>query len=288
MTITLTTYGSKKRPKSLGLGVFDGIHVGHQGLLAQCDALLTFNPHPITIIQNHITVERLTTIKEMTHYVDLLYVLEFNKNVANLSAYDFLNLVILNKINPENVVIGYDYYFGKNKEGTPSLFKKWAQQHNISLTIVDPIKNETKAIKSKSIRSEIKQGDFNQAIKDLGHSYLMIGQVIKGDNRGKSLGFPTANLEFPDEKLIPQHGVYKGKISYENQSYQAMIYIGNKPTFNTTTTSVEAFLLDFNGDLYDKTVNLFIEAYLRPEKQFQSKKDLINQIKTDIHAAFNT
>ena len=286
MAIKLTTYGSKKAPQSLGLGVFDGIHKGHQAILSQCDALLTFNPHPVTIIHNTIPLDRLTTIKEMTQYIPQLFVLEFNKMIANLSAQDFLNKIILEKINPSRIVIGYDYHFGKNKKGTPDIFKQWCNSHNIPITIVEPISNTDQIIKSKAIRTELKQGDVNQALDDLGHPYLMIGTVIKGDSRGKELGFPTANLKFPPEKLIPKKGVYKGTITIEDKPYKTMIYIGNRPTFNTKTTTVEAFILDFKGNLYDQTISLYIEHYLRAEKIFPNKEALINQIHQDIQNAY--
>ena len=151
MAIKLTTYGHKKKTKSLGLGVFDGIHKGHQAILSQCDALLTFNPHPVTILHNTITLDRLTTVEEMTHYIPQLFVLEFNKMIANLSAQDFLNKIILEKINPSHIVIGYDYHFGKNKEGTPEIFKQWCNNHNIPITIVEPISNTDQIIKSLSL-----------------------------------------------------------------------------------------------------------------------------------------
>ena len=286
MAIKLITYGHKKKTKSLGLGVFDGIHKGHQAILSQCDALLTFNPHPVTILHNTITLDRLTTVEEMTHYIPQLFVLEFNKMIANLSAQDFLNKIILEKINPSHIVIGYDYHFGKNKEGTPEIFKQWCNNHNIPITIVEPISNTDQIIKSKAIRTQLKEGDVNQALDDLGHPYLMIGTVIKGDSRGKELGFPTANLKFPTEKLIPKKGVYKGNITIENKPYKTMIYIGNRPTFNTKTTTVEAFILDFKGNLYDQTICLYIEQYLRPEKTFPNKEALISQINQDIQNAY--
>ncbi|MBH38027.1 riboflavin biosynthesis protein RibF [bacterium] len=286
MSITLTSYGPKTKAKSLGLGVFDGIHKGHQAILSQCDSLLTFNPHPVTILNKAITLERLTTIEEMTHYIPKLFVLEFNQSIATLSAHDFLNKIILEKINPDTIVIGYDYHFGKNKEGTPEIFKQWCNNHNIPISIVEPISNNTQIIKSKAIRTQLKEGNINQALDDLGHPYLMIGTVVKGDNRGKELGFPTANLMFPTEKLIPQHGVYKASITIENKHYKTMLYIGKRPTFNATTPTVEAFILDFKGNLYDQSICLYIEHYLRPEKKFPNKESLIKQIHQDIHDAY--
>jgi len=288
MSIELTVYGTTNTPNTLGLGVFDGVHLGHQALLNQCDALLTFNPHPVTIINPSITIERLTTIEEMTHYIKQLYVLTFNDSVANLSAREFLDTIILEKIKPRNIVIGYDYHFGKNKEGTPELFKSWCDEHDIGITIVPPIKNNEAIIKSQAIRQQLKNTQASQALDNLGHSYLMIGTVIHGDNRGKTLGYPTANLVFDQEKLIPHHGVYKGKLCLKNQEFKAMIYIGNRPTFNTNTSTVEAFLLDFEGDLYNQKVHLYLEKFLRDEQKFNDHEALISQINNDINHAFNT
>ena len=283
----LTYHTKQKQPQCLGLGVFDGIHQGHKVILDRCDHLLTFDPHPAVIIKQISCLYRLTTLTEMTYYIPNLISLHFTTEIANLSALDFLNHVIKERINPKSLIIGYDYYFGKNRSGTPDLLKKWADQENIPIQIINPISYKNTIVKSKAIREQMLSGEFNKAIASLGHSYLMIGMVVKGDQRGRSLGFPTANLEFPANKLIPNHGVYKGTVQINNKTYNAMIYIGNKPTFNQQKASVEAFILDFNGNLYDQYIYLFIESFIRAEQQFSSQSELIHQIKKDIHHAFD-
>lgn len=286
MALSLTFHGKTTGIQSLGLGVFDGVHLGHQHLLNQCDALLTFNPHPASIIKGATHLKRLTTLDEMTYYIPDLISLEFTPSIAQLSADTFLNTILLDRINPASIVIGYDYFFGKNKEGTPEYLKKWGETHDIPVTIVDPIMHTDYIVKSKAIRTALMTGNAQDGLDALGHPYLMKGTVIKGDHRGHSLGFPTANLCFPTEKLIPKHGIYKGSILLDDTSYKAMIYIGNKPTFGSESHAVEVFILDFSDDIYGDSVSLFIEQFIRPEKAFDSTEALIEQIKRDIHTAY--
>ena len=286
MSINITFHGNNQQPESLGIGVFDGIHQGHQALLNQCDTLLTFNPHPVTLIKQIDAIKRLTTLPEMTYYVPHLISLEFNKTIQNLSAIDFLDQIILKKINPKKVVIGYDYHFGNNREGTPQFFYDWGKKNNIEVTIIKPVSHENTIVKSRQIRSSIEQGNFNQAIEALGHPYLIIGKVTKGDNRGKTLGFPTANLQVAENKLIPNNGVYKGHVLINNTPYKAMIYIGNRPTFNTSH-SIEVFILNYDKNLYNQELYVFVTQFLRQEIKFQSQDQLIEQIHKDIAIAYD-
>lgn len=286
MAINLTFHGSKTI-NTLGIGVFDGVHQGHQALLNHCDSLLTFNPHPATITQQISTIKRLTTIEEMIYYVPNLISLEFNKTIQTLSAEEFLNTIILHHIKPKKVVIGYDYHFGKNRKGTPNYFQEWGKQNNIPVTIINPISHENNIVKSRDIRATFESGQFNSAVTKLGHPYLIVGTVIKGDGRGKELGFPTANITYPENKLIPTNGVYKGYVLFKNKTYKAMIYIGKKPTFSSNNIAVEIFMLNFNQDCYHQKLHLFIETFLRTDVKFTSKEKLIQQIKEDIFHAFN-
>ena len=285
MSIELTYLGSKKPPPSLAMGVFDGIHQGHQALLSQCTSLLTFDPHPVTLVKNISTVQRLTTLKEMNHYMKNMVVLHFNSTIQHMSATSFFEEIIVKRIKPQKIIIGYDYHFGKNRSGTPTLLQQLGKQHNIDVTIVNPIRHNQTIVKSRQIRALIQNDQFNEAVAALGHPYLMIGTVIKGENRGKKLGFPTANLEFPGHKLIPNNGVYSGHVMIKKSFYKAMIYIGKKPTFNHESTTIEVFILDFKGNLYNKNLTVFIEKFIRHEKKFSSEQALITQINNDIKTA---
>mgnify|MGYP001161308654 CR=1 FL=1 len=287
MSINLTYYGTKKQVTTLAMGVFDGVHQGHQALLNKCTGLLTFDPHPITLTQNVTQLKRLTTLPEMAYYIDTVIALTFNTHIQTMSATTFLSDIILKHINPQHIVIGYDYHFGKNRQGTPDFLHQWGQQNNIDVTIVQPIKHQQTIVKSRNIRALLLANNFNQAITQLGHPYLMLGKVIKGESRGKTLGFPTANLQFPTNKLIPHNGVYIGHTTINNKTYKTMIYIGQRPTFANQSHAVEAFILNYSGNLYNQTLPVYITQFLRPEIKFTNKTDLINQINKDINHANN-
>ncbi|RAP31576.1 hypothetical protein DID76_02600 [Candidatus Marinamargulisbacteria bacterium SCGC AG-414-C22] len=281
------TFSQPKKPliTGLALGVFDGIHRGHQQLLNQANALLTFNPHPAEIIKNA-SVSRLTTIDEMTTYCPNIFTLTFTPTIAKMSALDYLNNIIKKEINPKKIIVGYDYNFGTNREGNIELLKQWGNQQNIIIQEIAPFTYKSQLIKSRVIRTAITNGNFNQGIDWLGHDYLIKGIVIKGDGRGKKLGFPTANLAVPPNKCIPQNGVYQGSVIHNHNTYKAMIYIGNKPTFNQHQQSIEVHILDFNQNIYDTPLNVFISKKIRDEKTFSSTTALINQIKQDIQTTY--
>ena len=269
----------------LGLGVFDGIHQGHQQLLKEADALLTFEPHPITILKN-IQVNRLTTKEELPFYIPQLFTLEFTKDIATMSSDDFLNDIILKKINPKKIVVGYDYHYGHKKEGNIATLKQWGTDNHIDIIEINPFTINNIPIKSRLIRKTLTEDNFNQGIEWLGHSYLIKGTVIKGDGRGKTIGFPTANIAVSTNKCIPQYGVYKGTTTINQTSYNAMIYIGNKPTFNHTHRSIEVHILNFDQDIYNQTIDVFLEKKIRDHQKFDSTETLIAQIKDDINLCY--
>lgn len=271
----------------LGLGVFDGIHLGHQQLLKHADALLTFEPHPISVLKN-IKVNRLTTAEELPYYVPQLFTLEFNQNTATMSANQFLDDIILKQINPKKIVVGYDYHYGHNREGNIETLIAWGIKNSIEIIEIEPFTYKEQLVKSRVIRTALTEKNFNQGIKWLGHSYLMKGTVIKGEGRGHQIGIPTANIKVAPLKCIPQYGVYKGKANYNNKLFNAMIYIGDKPTFNSNYTSIEVHILDFNNMIYNESIDIFIEEKIRDDIKFKSKDDLIKQIHQDIKHCYDT
>ena len=273
---------------SLGLGVFDGVHIGHQSIINQCDAVMTFEPHPDIVLGKKHNLQHLTTTQELIFYIPHLIKCHFNHELSKFSANQFLEDIILKKIDPSHIIVGYDYRFGFKREGDVSFLKSWACEKNINVTIVKPIKQNETIIKSSKIRTEIQDGDFEKAIHWLGHDYLLSGIVIKGEGRGKKLGFPTANIQVPIDKCIPQNGVYKGYCLIKNETYKAMIYIGTKPTFSSRKRNIEVFIKDFDDNIYGERLSTFIEKKLRNEKKFDSSSELSQQIKNDIHDAFHT
>ena len=277
----------KPKIESLGLGVFDGMHLGHQAISCQCDALLTFYPHPALVLGKKSNLLYLTTISEMRHFVPSTIQLEFNAYISQLSANDFLDQVVLNTLNPKKIVVGYDFKYGCQQQGNIVSLKEWGEQHNVDIVVVDPVMDNEKPIKSSLIRSYLDSGDLNQVVSLLGHPYLIEGHVIKGDGRGNTLGYPTANLEFSSQKFIPKNGVYRGFCQVNHQRYQAMIYIGTKPTFDQSSRGVEVFLRHFSDNLYNQSLQVFIQDKVRNEIKFTNSQELKNQIQTDITNAFS-
>lgn len=284
MSIEITFFSKTKQTSinSLGMGVFDGVHLGHQQITTQVDTILTFNPHPATVIKNVTQLSRLSTPKEMSYYVNQVACLHFNKEIAAMRADEFLSEIILKKLNPKQIVVGYDYFFGTNRTGTPQYLQQWGIKHNINVIVVDPFSLNKTIVKSKFIRKLIQDNTLNEAISYLGHPYLIEGTVIKGDQRGKKLGFPTANIKVSETKLIPPKGVYSGYVILNNKSYKTFIYIGTKPTFNGQSNTIEAYIHEFSGNLYNQELAIHIEKFIRNEIKFNSSQDLIAQIKKDL------
>lgn len=279
MDITLT--GHHTHVHSLGVGVFDGLHLGHQELAKHCDALLSFSPHPSTIVKK-MSIPRLTTPKELRTLFKSLILLKFTPHIASLDPIDFLNRVIKQKINPKKIVVGYDFKFGCQGKGTIDTLSKWCKENNIELTVISPLKNKQHIVKSSLIRQSIDTQQFNQAIELLGHPYLIIGKVIHGDHRGTSLGFPTANLRVPNTKLVPQFGVYAGFVQLNNVQKKAIIYIGSKPTYSLSKPAIEVHILDYSGTLYGNYIKTYLTSFIRPQQVFKNSNDLIDQIRKDI------
>ncbi|NQY74949.1 MAG: riboflavin biosynthesis protein RibF [Candidatus Margulisbacteria bacterium] len=270
----------------LGIGVFDGMHLGHQQIADKCTHLLTFNPHPDLVLQKNNTLKRLTTLDELRLLYPNLICLAFTSEIAKLSPEDFLNKVILENLSPSTIMVGYDFRFGYQSKGTLELLEKWALSHRIRIKKIKPITKNNIPIKSSAIRQLIEQKEFNKIIPLLGHDYLIKGHVIKGDNRGKSLGFPTANLSVPSEKCLPPTGVYKGYVMTGQHTHDAIVYIGTKSTFGPHDICVEVHILNQTIQLYGQDICLYVSQHIREDMTFSCKEDLILQIKQDIQQCY--
>ncbi|MBT5856303.1 riboflavin biosynthesis protein RibF [bacterium] len=271
---------------SIGLGIFDGLHKGHQSFLDKIDALLTFFPHPSSVLGKR-QIDYLTLPHELRDLVEQeskqLWIAEFTAELASLSPDAFLD-TLKNVCHPQKIVVGYDFRFGSNRAGTTEHLSDWAKSNGIDTTILDPVINpDATPYKSSLARDFIRDGLLSDAIDIMGHPYPIYGTVIRGDGRGKALGVPTANIQVPPTKLIPAPGVYSGHAILPNgDQARAGIYIGSKPTFKGQSLSIEAHLLDQSIDLYDAPLKLFLETKIRDEKRFDSKEALIHQIKIDL------
>ncbi len=267
---------------SLGIGVFDGMHIAHQAISDLSSVLLTFYPHPDIVLGKSTELKYLTTPEEWSLFPVEHQTLRFDVEMAKLEPQVFLDEIILGLFSPKQIVVGYDFRFGSKKKGDVTFLKEWGGNHSINVVVVPQQKVEGEVVSSSKIRTCLLGGDVATAVKYLGHSYPIMGTVVHGEGRGRELGFPTANLKVPALKLVPARGVYGATVLYRDVSYAAMVYIGNKPTFGGGDNSVEVFIVDFDKDLYSQVLTVQLETRVRGESKFESREALVAQIYRDI------
>ena len=290
----------KLRNPVVTLGIFDGVHRGHRALLdflvSRAKGLsgeavvLTFSPHPrIVLDQNPGKLSFLTTIEEKTILldkanIDHLVIIEFNKVFSNIRACDFVKDILVEKIGTKHLIIGYNHHFGRKGEGDFNTIKQCAESLDFIVEQVPGLDADEGIISSSLIREALLSGKLDEANKWLGYSYSVSGKVVKGRQIGRSIGFPTANIE-PDDpfKLIPAKGVYAVEVQINGKTYPGMLSIGTNPTVNDDTSlrSIEVYILNFNEDIYGKTVRVIFRKRLRDEKKFDNTTQLSEQMKLD-------
>lgn len=289
-------------------GTFDGVHLGHQKILAQLkretiriggeSVLLTFWPHPrLLLFPDDNNLKLLQTLDEKLEMmekcgVDNVVVLPFTKTFSHTQPEDFIKDILVNKLNTNLIIIGYDHRFGRNREGDITLLRKCAGVYNYEVEEIGAEDINHITISSTKIRNALLQGDVETANKYLGRPYSFRGRVIEGIKLGRKLGFPTANiLTDSPNKLIPALGIYAVKTLVRGVEYGGMMSIGNNPTVPGKTFSVEVNLFDFSDEIYGEEVEIRVVAWLREEKKFENleeltlnlgldKKNALNKIKT--------
>jgi riboflavin kinase/FMN adenylyltransferase len=277
----------------VALGNFDGVHLGHQRIIKDAVAFarrkrlpalaITFNPHPQQYIVPQRGLKLLTTLSERRELllklgIDRVVVIKFTKALQNLSSQDFVRKILAKKLRAAFVFVGFDYAFGHKRQGEVRHLRKLGQQFKFAVKVVRPVKQDHKAIKSSLIRNLITQGNFNRAVHLLGHPYQLTGKVIRGTGRGRTLGFPTANLRLDFHKLIPHHGVYLGRVGKR----RGVVNIGARPTFGAGKVAVEVHILNFSKQLYGQILRVQLMRKIREELQFSDTKELSRQIRKDI------
>ncbi|MDA8227134.1 MAG: bifunctional riboflavin kinase/FAD synthetase [Desulfitobacterium hafniense] len=283
-------------PCVLALGNFDGVHIGHRRLLRSglekakqlgikmC--VLVFQPHPLKLLAPDRRVEYLTTQEERirifeTIGIDKLFILPFNYTMADKSPESFIKDVII-PLGASHIVVGFNYSFGSQGKGTPFDLQELGQRYGFAVSILQAQTIDGKVISSSSIRKALSQGDISTAAKMLGRYPSLSGAVIKGEQRGRVLGFPTANINPSEEILIPKRGVYAVQVSRGANSYFGMMNIGMKPTFhNFYVRTIEVHLFDFNEKIYGEKLLIRIVERLRDEKKFNDIKELRAQLEKD-------
>ena len=264
---------------SIMLGNFDGFHRGHNSLLEELmkfktfHALLTFYPHPLSLLKDT-NFKILDTVKDKEEYLatklDYLIVLKTSKTLLNESKVRFINFLKNN--NCQNIVCGNDFTFGKNREGTIK------DLDCFNLKVVPDFTLYNKRVSSTLIRSNLLDGNIRKVTHLLGRYYEIEGIVSKGNQLGRTIGFRTANIE-ENEYLFPKRGVYFGYAIIDNKKYYGMINVGINPTFNLSKLRIEINIFDFNQDIYNKTIRVGFIKHIRDEVKFNSKEELINELK---------
>ncbi|KJH72601.1 bifunctional riboflavin kinase/FAD synthetase [Aliterella atlantica] len=289
-------------PTAVALGNFDGVHRGHQQVIAPVLAkkrqatqdlhstVVTFSPHP----QEFFTGKRrslLTPIDQKVEQlerlgIEQLVLLLFDRELACLSPQEFVEQILIQQLQAQSISVGQDFCFGKQRSGKATDLQAIAANYNIPVTIVPLHTCEGDRISSSAIRQALEQGDVQRANLLLGRAYTLAGTVVTGKQIGRTIGFPTANLQLPPENFIPRQGVYAVRVvGVDNSPVAGVMNIGNRPTVSGMSQSVEIHLLDWSGDLYGKAIAVQLEKFIRPEQKFASLEELKAQIQADCEFA---
>ncbi len=289
-------------PRALAIGNFDGIHLGHRSLLKALSAyahqtgrkasVLTFHPHPVEVLNPSKKIERLTSTEEKLAEleslgVELVLVEKFSPEIANLDPDVFFRRFIQEGLGADAVFVGFNFHFGKGRAGNPAVLEKLCGESGVRLHVEPPFAIDGVRVSSSAIREALRQGELQDANRMLGRPYNVRGTVIRGAGRGRTIGFPTANLRFPAGKLLPKSGVYVTETVWQRQAFASVANIGSRPTVDKegAPLSVEVHLLDFQSSLYDEALELRFLERIRDEKKFASVDELKQQIARDAQYA---
>jgi riboflavin kinase/FMN adenylyltransferase len=282
----------------LTIGNFDGVHLGHQEILNNVNriassenlksALFTFEPHPLKIIKpNDFFDKRLQSLSKKLFFlknqnlVDIVFLSSFNRRLANLSAEDFVEKILVKQLKIKHLIIGYDFIFGKNRLGNANLLQKLAEVYNFSFHQIAAKGNSLEVYSSTKIRNFIGLGKIKEANQMLGYCYQIGGLVIKGKQLARNLGFPTANFLPKKDIIKPKFGVYKANVLFDNKVYPAILNFGVKPTFLGSKPLFEVHIFNFNQEIYGQKIIVELLDFIREEKKFNSIEELRLQIKKD-------
>lgn len=282
---------------SVAIGNFDGMHLGHQSVIdiarktrgKSSVGVVTFEPHPRQYFQKNHSIFRLMKSETRKRFlesfkVDALFELPFDYSLANLSPKDFVETVLLEKLNVRNIVVGPDFRFGKNREGSVNLLKSYQEKKKLGLHIANPFMIEGKVVSSSELRKKLAEGSVIEVTRMLSRYYEIDGIVEKGFQRGRKLGFPTINIGLKNT-IVPKYGVYAVLIKILSNNKQRTLKgaasIGSRPTYGDYEPNIEVFIFDFDENLYGAYVSISLVKFIRPELKFNSEVELISQMKED-------
>jgi riboflavin kinase/FMN adenylyltransferase len=288
-------------PLFLAIGVFDGVHLGHQAVISTSAAharaangtpvVVTFDPHPEKILRPDKAPRLLTAT---THKIALirtlgvrhLLIIQFDKQFAGTEPEDFVHQLVQYSKPLREICVGHEWSFGKNRRGNLQLLKKLGARFDFNVVGIQPVSVNGEIVSSTTIRRAVEAGDLNKAATMLGREYTILGTVEHGDDLGKKIGFPTANLSAHSEQF-PPNGVYFAEAKLDGSVYPGVVNLGFRPTMSSGKADrvLEIYLLDFNRDIYGKDLELRFIRYLRPEKKFENIEVLVRQIERDVQQA---
>ncbi len=284
----------------LTIGNYDGVHLGHQKILSMVgkkaeeiggtSMVMTFDPHPVKVIAPEKNVKLLTTPEEKARLIakmgiDVLLFITFTKEFSQIAPDEFISEILVKKLNIREVIVGANYSFGKSKKGNIDLLRKRGKEFGFHATAVQDVMLHGNIVSSSSIRSLLLKGAVQDVITYLGRAYSILGTVIKGKGRGKSiLNIPTANITSPVE-IAPKEGVYAVRVGYKGSIYDGVANIGKNPTFGNTDVSYEVHLFGFSGDLIGESLRIYFIDRIRNERTFPDVATLEKQIREDMDIA---
>jgi riboflavin kinase/FMN adenylyltransferase len=281
------------------IGAFDGVHIGHQTIINRTvriakklkgeTVLVTFDPHPRLVLQKDVKVKLLTSINERINLlkkagVEHLIIIPFDKSFSKLTSLDFVRDILVKKIGTKKLVIGYDHHFGNNREGSFDHLIKYGTLYGFDVEEIPPQEINDINISSTKIRDAVQEGDIEKASEYMGHPYSIAGVVVKGQQIGRRIGFPTANIKVEEvNKLIPKEGVYAVNVNFENKKFSGMLNIGYRPTVGKDNElSIEVHIFDFQKTIYGKQLTIELIKHVRNEIQFTNVNDLKKQLEQDL------
>jgi riboflavin kinase / FMN adenylyltransferase len=293
---SISEFESYCRPVAT-VGVFDGVHRGHQQIIQMltnsakeknCESVVvTFEPHPRLVVGNATEVRLLQGIDEKIERfrslgVDSLLIIPFDKDFAEMEPADFIKLVMVDTIKASKVITGYDHFFGRGRLGDFTLLEESGKQNDFDVVQVSPVNYCNQTVSSSLIRNALLEGNIELANCMLGYQYSIRGKVVRGNQIGKLIGFPTANIQLSDPiKLIPAHGVYASLVKWNGNMYKGMSNIGLRPTIDANRLTVEVNIFDFEEDIYSEPITLYFLEKIREEKKFGGLEQLKDQLSQD-------
>jgi riboflavin kinase/FMN adenylyltransferase len=291
----LTEIGALKNPVAT-IGNFDGVHMGHRQIFRKLkqaakeldgvSVVITFAPHPLKVLPSGKKLSLISTYEEkelllQASGIDYLVVIPFTEQFAALTAREFVRDILVGTIGIKKLIIGYDYAFGRKREGNIGLLRQLGSEFGFAVEVLEPIWDGKTIFSSTNIREMIEKGNVRDVVAPLGRHFSIGGKVVHGHHRGKVLGFPTANLQ-TEKELIPKNGVYAVKVKIDRELYDAACNIGPNPTFGDEALAIEVFIFDFAGDLYGRDLRVFFVERIRDERKFPDAVALQTAITADV------